>query len=51
LGEQLAELKVEIEGVELRFCFGQGLEPGRAAIKPASWATGLSSKAGGCAWN
>ncbi|WP_341888454.1 hypothetical protein [Variovorax sp. YR752] len=34
LGEQLAELKAEIEGVELRFCFDHGLEPGGAAIDP-----------------
>ncbi len=34
LGEQLAELKAEIEGVELRFCCDHGLEPGRAAIDP-----------------
>ena len=34
LGEQLAELKAEIEGVELRFCFDHGLEPGRTAIDP-----------------
>ena len=34
LGEQLAELKAEIEGVELRFCYDHGLEPGRAAIDP-----------------
>lgn len=34
LGEQLAELKAEIEGVELRFCYDHGLEPGRTAIDP-----------------
>ncbi|QFZ82658.1 hypothetical protein GFK26_07745 [Variovorax paradoxus] len=34
LGEQLVELKAEIEGVELRFCYDHGLEPGRAAIDP-----------------
>lgn len=34
LGEQLAKLKAEIEGVELRFCYDHGLEPGRAAIDP-----------------
>ncbi|MNL87238.1 hypothetical protein D3C87_2162960 [compost metagenome] len=32
--QQLTELKAEIEGVELRFCYDHGLEPGRAAIDP-----------------
>ncbi|MET3377424.1 hypothetical protein ABIC89_006505 [Variovorax boronicumulans] len=35
LGEQLVELKAEIEGVEMRFCYDYGLEPGRGAIDPS----------------
>lgn len=34
LGEQLTELKAEIEGVELRFCYDHGLKAGRTAIDP-----------------
>lgn len=51
LGEQLAELKAEIEGVEMRFCYNHGLEPARTAIDPRKLAHCLSSAAGSCAWN
>lgn len=52
LGEQPAELKAEIEGVEMRFCYDPtGSSPGAPPSTRASWAHGSSSTVGSCARN
>ncbi|ATA57413.1 hypothetical protein CKY39_32430 [Variovorax boronicumulans] len=41
--QQLTELKAEIEGVELRFCYDHGLEPVARRHRPAQ--AGLTARA------